>query len=67
MDKTTFHKDWRRFLLEIERSENQIAKEIGQTQQGLNRKIQNASIRYIELSEIVEKYGYSISIHKKDE
>lgn len=67
MDKTTFQKDWRRFLLEVERSENQIAKEIGQTQQGLNRKIQNASIRYIELSEIVEKYGYSISIHKKEE
>ena len=67
MDKATFQKDWKRFLLEIERSENQLSKEIGQSQQGLNKKIVNASIRYIELSEIVEKYGYSISIHKKEE
>ena len=67
MDKATFQTDWKRFLLEIDKSETQMAKEIGQSQQVLNRKILNASIRYIELSEIVEKYGYSISIHKKDE
>ena len=64
MDNKEFIKEWKRFLLEIGRSETQLSKEIGQTQQVLNRKIKNASIRYVELADIVEKYGYSIKIHK---
>ena len=31
----------------------------------MNRKNREATIRYIELSDIVEKYGYSIEIYKK--
>lgn len=31
----------------------------------IREKINNCSIRYIDLANIVEKYGYSIDIHKK--
>lgn len=37
----------------------------GMFQQNLNAKIKNGSMKYVELSEIVEKYGYTIEIHKK--
>ena len=43
----------------------QIAVARNDTQQNLSRKINGATIKYIELSEIVEEYGYSIEIHKK--
>ena len=64
MNNNEFQKEWKRFLIEIEKSGTQLAKELGQTQQGFNRKIREGTIKYLELSEIVEKYGYSISIHK---
>ncbi len=60
-------KDWIDFLWSIRRTETQLAKEIGQIPQGLNRKINNRSIKYTEIAEIVEKYGYSVRIHKKED
>lgn len=66
MKKTEFIKDWKKFLIDIGKSETVLAKEIGTTQPNLNQKTSNATIRYLELSEIVEKYGYSIKIHKGD-
>ena len=66
MNNNEFQKEWKRFLIEIEKSGTQLAKELGQTQQGFNRKIREGTIKYLELSEIVEKYGYSVSIHKID-
>ena len=65
MNKEEFKKDWKKFLIDIGLSETQLAKEIGQKQNNLNKKIVNGSIRYLELSDIVEKYGYTISIRKK--
>ena len=62
----TFQKDWKKFLIEIGKSETQLAKEIGQSQANLNQKTSKGTIKYLELSEIVAKYGYSISIHKVD-
>lgn len=67
MDIKQFKKDWDIFLIDIEKSEKQVATESGQSQQNLNKKIIKGSIRYLELSEIVEKYGYTINIRKKDE
>ena len=67
MDIKQFKKDWDIFLIDIEKSEKQVATESGQSQQNLNKKIIKGSIRYLELSEIVEKYGYTISNRKKDE
>lgn len=58
-------KMWKKWLIDIEKSETYIADERGKKQQNLNRSIKQGSIKYVELSEIVEKYGYSIEIHKK--
>lgn len=65
MTKENYTKMWNKWLIDIGKSETQLAKELGVQQQGLNRKNREATIRYIDLSEIVEKYGYSIKIHKK--
>ena len=54
MDIKQFKKDWDIFLIDIEKSEKQVATESGQSQQNLNKKIIKGSIRYLELSEIVE-------------
>lgn len=59
-------KDWRIFLAKISKSETEIAKEVGLTQQSLNRRINNKTIKYDEISKIVEKYGYSVKIHKEE-
>ena len=66
MDKKQLKKDWLNFLIDINKNGTDIAKDIGTTQQNLNQKINNGSIKYIELSAIVEKYGYSVKIHKGD-
>lgn len=60
-------KQWKLFLMDINKTEVQVANEVEQTQQVLNRKIRKQSIRYTELSNIVEKYGYPIDIHKKED
>lgn len=65
MDKKSLKKMWENWLLGIEKNTTQIAVARNDTQQNLSRKINGATIKYIELSEIVEEYGYSIEIHKK--
>lgn len=65
MDKEEFKKEWRKFLIEIGMSETQLAKELNVKQATFNEKMRNATIKYLELSDIVEKYGYSIKIHKE--
>lgn len=65
MDKKTFKKQWTNFLIDAELKNVDIAKAVGITKQSLGKKINNCSIRYIDLANIVEKYGYSIDIHKK--
>lgn len=65
MDKKSLKKMWENWLLDIEKNTTQIAVARNDTQQNLSRKINGATIKYIELSEIVEEYGYSIEIYKK--
>ena len=67
MDKEAFKKEWKKFLVDIGKSETQLAKELNVKQATFNEKMRNATIKYLELSQIVEKYGYSIAIHKKTE
>lgn len=64
MNDMQLKKDWNNFLIDIGKNGTEVAKENGQLQQTLNKKINNGTIKYLELSEIVEKYGYSIKIHK---
>lgn len=65
MDKKYFKKQWTNFLIDNELTNVDIAENIGVTKQALGQKINNGSIRYIDLANIVEKYGYSVDIHKK--
>lgn len=65
MDKKALKKMWENWLVDIEENTTQIALSRNDTQQNLSRKINGGTIKYLELSEIVEKYGYSIEIHKK--
>ena len=66
MDKDTFKKQWKKFLIDIDMSETQLANKLGVKQATFNEKMRNATIKYIELSDIVEKYGYTIEIRKKE-
>ncbi len=65
MDKKAFKKMWENWCIDIDQNTTQIAVSRNDTQQNLSRKINGGTIKYLELSEIVEKYGYSIEIHKK--
>lgn len=65
MNKELFIKDWKKFLIDIGKNEKEIAAANNQKQQNLNRKIKEGTIKYLELAEIVEKYGYSVKIHKE--
>lgn len=66
MDKKELKKMWSKWLIDVGMSNTSMAESIGQSQQNLTKKINNGSIRYCELSDIVEKYGYTIEIRKKD-
>ena len=65
MNKKELKKQWSNFLIDNELTNVDIAESIGVTKQALGQKINNGSIRYIDLANIVEKYGDSVDIHKK--
>lgn len=65
MDKKDLKKMWGAWLLDIEENTTSIAAKHDQSQQNLSRKINEGTIKYLELANIVEEYGYTISIHKK--
>ena len=64
MDKKELKKQWTNFLIDNDLTNVDIAKQLGVTRQTMSKKINNGSIRYIDLANIVERYGYSIDIHK---
>lgn len=66
MDQNKLGKDWRKFLIDIGMNETELAKALGTPQTNLNRKIRTGAIKYLELSEIVEQYGYTVEIRKKE-
>lgn len=63
--KRKFIKMWKNWLFDINKSEVDIAREIGLSQQAFNAKMRNTTIRYTELADIVEQHGYTIEITKK--
>ena len=65
MDKKELKKQWSNFLIDNDLTNADIAKQLGVTRQTISKKINNGSIRYIDLANIVEKCGYSVDIHKK--
>lgn len=65
MTKEGFKIMWKKWLVEIGKSETELCKEQGLKQQTFNAKTRNATIKYIELDDIVSRYGYTIEIRKK--
>lgn len=55
---------WNIFLIISEKTTKEIAIDTNQTQQNLSQKINNGTIRFIELLTILEKYGYTLQLKK---
>lgn len=62
--KNRLKKQYKSFLVDIQKTEKQIAQDTGQTSQNLNQKINNGTIKYTELLSILEKYGYTLQLVK---
>ena len=65
MTEKDFKQMWDNWLTDIDQHTADIAIKIGDKPPNLQKKIRNQSIRYTELANIVEKYGYTIEIRKK--
>lgn len=66
MSDTDFKKMWSNWLIDIDQTTKDVAINVGDSPANLQKKIRNQSIRYKELAAIVEQYGYTIEIRKKD-
>lgn len=60
-------KEWKLWLVETNKSGASVARDIGQSTANLNKKIANDSIRAVELANILEHYGYTLKIVKREE
>lgn len=60
-------KEWKKWLVEIDETGAGVARAVGQSSANLNKKIANDSIRAVELASILERYGYTLKIVKKEE
>ena len=65
MDKEEFVKQWRKWLVDIGISEAELARTIGQSPANLNKKIANGTIRFLELAEILSKFGYKVEFKEE--
>lgn len=64
MTSDELQKMWKKWLIDIDRSETEVAKEIGKQQQNLNRSINSGSIKFLTLVNIFEKHGYKLTLEK---
>lgn len=64
MDNKELKKMWSLFLVDSENTNQSIADDLGTSPQNLGKKINNGSIRFIEMCNIVEKYGYKFEMKK---
>ena len=55
---------WSVFLIFSGKTTSEIATDTNQSQQKLSQKINNGSIKFIELLTILEKYGYTLQLKK---
>ncbi len=65
-DKTDVVKLWKKWLIDIDTPETEIAKEEGVKQQTLNEKFRKGTIPLLVFWNILERHGYTIDICKKD-
>lgn len=66
MTKQDFKIMWNTFLVKIDKTTKDVADDMGIAPPNLQQKIRNQSIKYHDLAEIVEKYGYTIEIREKE-
>lgn len=66
MTEKDLQKQWSNFLIDLGKSGTEVACELGTSQQNLNKKFRNATIKYLEFANILEKYGYHLKIEKKE-
>lgn len=59
-------KIWQHWLVEVDKTGSDIAREVGQSPANLNKKFANESIRAVEFANILENYGYTLKIVKKE-
>lgn len=65
MDLDFFAKEWKKILIDLGKSETEAAKELGENQSNLNRKMRTGTIKAVELANILEHYGYTLKIVKQ--
>ena len=59
-------KDWQHFLIEIGKTGAEVARDLKQAPQNINRKITTGTIKATELDEILNHFGYTLTITKKE-
>lgn len=59
-------KEWQIFLINAGITGADVARDLGESPQNINRKISTGTIKAVELAGILEKYGYMLKIIKKD-
>ncbi len=67
MDKKQLKKLWTAFLIDNGLKNVDVAEKLGITGSALGQRINNGSIRFIDIVNIFESYGYVVGIHKKQE
>ena len=63
MTEKDFKRLWKNFLFDIEKNNAMVASDIGTTPQNFGKKINNGTIRFLELANIFEKYGMCSKIY----
>ncbi len=66
MTEKDFKRLWRNFLLDIDKNNALVAAGLGTSPQNFGKKINNGTIRFIELANIFEKYGYHLELVKDE-
>lgn len=67
MEKEQLVKMWKKWLIDIDKSETEIAKEEGVKQQTLNEKFRKGTVPFLVFENILEKHGYKLKIVKREE
>ena len=66
MDKDTLAKDLRKLFVEEDNiSETHAAKLIGMAQSNFNKKLNSGTLRYLEISDLLDKLGYDVVWKKR--
>lgn len=67
MDKETLAKDLRKLFVDEDNiSETQVAKSINMAQSNFNKKLNNGTLRYLEIYNVLDKLGYDIVWKKRE-